>query len=74
MMQNSAVELWVRLRDGKSLCERYNQREMAEFVRQNMLERLSHSMPLVCFDGDQIEIPAQSVDRIEVVVPYEVQA
>ena len=73
-MDNSAVELWVRLRDGKSVCERYNQREMAEFVRDNMLERISHSMPLVCFDGDSIEIPAQNVDRIEVIVPYQVHA
>lgn len=73
-MDNSRVELWVRLRDGKSVCEHYNQREMAEFVRDNMLERISHSMPLVCFDGDSIEIPAQNVDRIEVVVPYEVRA
>ena len=73
-MDNSAVELWVRLRNGKSVCERYNQREMAEFVRENMLERISHSMPVVCFDGDQIEIPAASVERIEVVVPYEVHA
>ncbi len=71
-MDNSAVELWVRLRDGNSVCEHYNQREMAEFVKTTMLERLSHSMPLVCFDGDQIEIPAQNVDRIDVVVPYQV--
>jgi len=67
-MGNSTVELWVRLRDGKSVCERYNQREMAEFVRNNMLERISHKMPVVCFDDEPIEIPASSVDRIELVV------
>ena len=69
-MSELATELRVYLRDGRHVCERYNQREMAEFVRENMLERMKHSMPLVCFDGESIQIPAQSVERIEIVHPY----
>ncbi|HEV7179559.1 MAG TPA: hypothetical protein VGN11_06790, partial [Candidatus Baltobacteraceae bacterium] len=71
-MNNSTVEIWVRLCDGESVCERYNQREMAEFVRNNMLERIQNAMPLVCFDGDRIEIPANRVTRIDVVEPFRV--
>lgn len=73
-MSELATELWVHLRDGRRVCERYNQREMAEFVRENMLERMRHKMPLVCFDGEQIHIPATSVERIEIVHPYEAAA
>lgn len=69
-MSELATELRVYLRDGRSVCERYNQREMAEFVRKNMLERMEHKMPLVCFDGEQVQIPAQAVERIEIVQPY----
>ena len=69
-MSELATELWVYLRDGSRVCERYNQREMAEFVRQNMLERMKHAMPLVCFDGEQIQIPSRAVERIEIVQPY----
>lgn len=69
-MSELATELRVYLRDGRRVCERYNQREMAEFVRANMLERVKHSMPLVCFDGEQVQIPAQAVERIEIVQPY----
>ncbi|MBV8638084.1 MAG: hypothetical protein JO322_08345 [Candidatus Eremiobacteraeota bacterium] len=69
-MSELATELWVYLRDGRRVCERYNQREMAEFVRENMLERMTHHMPLVCFDGEQIQIPSESVERIEIIQPY----
>jgi hypothetical protein len=64
-MCEPATELRVYLRDGRSICERYNQREMAEFVRESMLERLHHLEPLVCFDGEEVTIPAHRVDRIE---------
>ncbi len=69
-MAESATELRVYLRDGRRVCERYNQREMAEFVRENMLERIRHSMPLDCFDGEHIQIPARYVERIEIVHQY----
>ncbi len=69
-MSELATELWVYLRDGRRVCEHYNQREMAEFVRENMLERMNHHMPLICFDGEQIQIPSESVERIEIVQPY----
>jgi hypothetical protein len=69
-MSELATELWVYLRDGRRICEHYNQREMAEVVRKNMLERVEHRMPLVCFDGEQISIPPQLVERIEIVQPY----
>jgi hypothetical protein len=64
-MCETATELRVHLRDGRAICERYNQREMAEFIRANMLERLQRDEPLVCFDGEPVEIPAEHVERIE---------
>ena len=69
-MSELATELRVYLRDGRSVCERYNQPEMAEFVRENMLERMKHAMPLHCFDGESIAIPSAAVERIEIVRPY----
>jgi hypothetical protein len=64
-MCEPATELRIHLRDGREICERYNQREMAEFIRANMLERLQRAEPLVCVDGEPITIPPDSVDRIE---------
>ena len=69
MIQDTA-ELWIRLKDGRSVCERYNQREMAEFMRENMLDKVSHGETLVCYDGEPIEIPAKSVKRIDFVLPH----
>jgi len=69
-MTEGTAELWIRLVDGRSICERYNQREMAEFMRENMLERVSHGETLVCYDGEAIEVPAQSVKRIDFVLPH----
>jgi hypothetical protein len=70
-MTNDIAELWIRLDDGRSYCERYNQREMAEFMRENMLERVSQGETLVCYDGEAVEIPAKSVKRIDFVVPHQ---
>ena len=69
-MTERAAELWIRLTDGRSICERYNQPEMAEFMRENMLDRVSHGETLVCYDGEPIEIPAQNVKRIDFVLPH----
>jgi hypothetical protein len=64
-MCEPATELRIHLRDGRAICERYNQREMAEFIRANMLERIQRAEPLVCFDGEQVTIPADRVEKIE---------
>jgi hypothetical protein len=66
-----AAELWIRLNDGRTLRERYNQREMAEFTRRTMLACLESGAPLRCFDGEDLEIPADRVARIELIVGHE---
>jgi hypothetical protein len=60
-----AAELWIRLSDGRTLRERYNQMEMAQFIREAMMGRLSRGSPLYCFDGEYVEIPADQVVGIE---------
>lgn len=66
-----AAELWIRLKDGRSIRERYNQLEMAEFMREAMLDRLIQGKPLVCFDGEELEVAANDVRRIDLLVGRE---
>ena len=71
---NESAELWIRLKDGRSFCERYNQLEMAEFVRESMLDCVSRDEPLFCYDGDKVEIPADLVKRIDLLLSHETRA
>lgn len=66
-----AAELWIRLTDGRMLRERYNQPEMAQFIRGRMLACLRRGEPLSCFDGEDLEIPAERVASIELIVGHE---
>ena len=65
------AQLWIRLKDGRSICERYDQLETAEFMREAMIERLSRGEPLVCSDGEEVEVPAQEVKRIDLLLAHE---
>jgi hypothetical protein len=67
-MTRDPAELWIRLRSGRSICERYNQVEMAEFIRGAMLERVRRGDALLCFDGEPERIPAEQVERIELMI------
>jgi hypothetical protein len=69
-MMTESAELWIRLKDGRSLCERYNQLEMAEFMREAMIERMSRGEPLVCFDGEEVTIPADAIKRIDLLLAH----
>jgi hypothetical protein len=69
-MTEGIAELWIRLADGRSICERYNQREMAEFVRESMVERVSLGQPVICYDGEAVEVPARDVRRIDFVLVH----
>ncbi len=66
-----SAELWIRLDDGRTFCERYNQLEMAEFMRERMIGCLNRGEPIRCFDCEEVEIPAQRVVRIDLLVPHE---
>ncbi len=66
-----AAELRIRLSDGSTLRERYNQPEMARFIREEMVGCLERGAPLHCFDGEHVEIPAERVTRIELLVGSE---
>ena len=67
-MRDFPAELAITLDDGRTVTEGYNQAQMAEFTRHRMLRRLQDGLPLVHYDGERIEIPAERVVSIEVMV------
>lgn len=69
MMRESA-ELWIRLKDGRSVCERYNQLAMAQFMREAMIERMSRGEPVVFYDGEAQSIPADAIKRIDLLLAH----
>jgi hypothetical protein len=62
------AELTITLTDGRTVTECYNQAQMAQFMRENMLECVRRGEPLVVFDGEQMEIPADRVSSVQVIV------
>ena len=70
-VSEQVTELWIRLIDGRSLCERYNQLEMAEFVRESMIDRLCRGEPVTCYDGETRSVAAAEVKRIDLIVAHE---
>ncbi len=56
-----AAELTITLHDGRTITECFNQAAMAHFVRSHMLKRVSAGEPLLLFDGDCVEVPAEQV-------------
>jgi len=69
-MTTESAELWIRLKDGNSICERYNQLAMAEFMREAMIERMSRGEPVVCYDGEEMTIPADAIKRIDLLLAH----
>jgi len=69
-MMTESAELWIRLKDGRSICERYNQLAMAEFMREAMLDRISRGEPVVCYDGEEMTIPADTIKRIDLLLAH----
>ncbi len=67
-MSRFPAELTITLTDGRTVTECFNQAEMAHFMRGSMMECLSRGEPLVVFDGDRVEIPANLVASVHVVV------
>lgn len=70
-MTTQTAEIWIRLKDGRSICERYNQLAMAEFMREAMIERMSQGEPVVCYDGEERTIPAGDIKRIDLLLAHE---
>jgi hypothetical protein len=69
----ATAELWIRLTDGRTLRERYNQISMAEFIHEAMIDCLERGAPLQCFDGENIAVPAELVSGIELIVAHELR-
>jgi hypothetical protein len=62
------AELTVTMTDGKTVTECFNQAQMAQFMRETLLECVRKGEPVVVFDGEPIEIPAERVASVQVVV------
>jgi hypothetical protein len=73
-MTTETAELWIRLKDGRSFCERYNQLAMAEFMRESMIELMSRGEAVVCYDGEERVIPAGDIKRIDLMLGREGRA
>ncbi len=67
-MSRFPAELVITLSDGGTLTECFNQAEMAQFMRESMTESLQRGEPVVLFDGERMEIPAERVSSVQVVV------
>lgn len=67
-MRHFPAELAITLDDGRTITEGFNQAQMAQFTRHRMLARLQDGLPLVHYDGERIEIPADHVVSVDVVV------
>jgi hypothetical protein len=68
MVSRFPAEMIVTLTDGQTVTECFNQAEMAEFLRQSVLDCVRRGEPVVVFDGERIEIPAERVASVHVVV------
>lgn len=62
------AELTVTLTDGRTVTECFNQSEMAQFMRESMLNCVREGKSLVIFDGDRLEIPPEQVASVHVLV------
>lgn len=62
------AELTVTLTDGRTFTECFNQLQMAQFMRETMLEDVRKGESIVVFDGERIEIEPQQVASVQVVV------
>lgn len=62
------AELTVTLTDGRTFTECFNQLQMAQFMREELLETLRKGEGIVVFDGERVEIEARDVASVHVVV------
>lgn len=69
-MSRFPAELVVTLTDGKTVTECFNQAEMAQFMREGLLDCVRRGEPVVVFDGDRIEIPPERIATVQVVVQH----
>ena len=67
-MSRFPAELTVTLTDGRTFTECFNQLQMAQFMREELLETLRKGKPIVVFDGERVEIEARHVASVHVVV------
>ena len=67
-MSRFPAELTVTLTDGRKITECFNQAQMANFMREAMLESLRKHESIVVFDGERIEIESERVVSVQVVV------
>jgi hypothetical protein len=56
------ADLWIRLADGRDVCEHFSRPDIAWQIRHRMLDSISHGEPIECIQG---EIPARDVKRID---------
>ena len=68
-MRDFPAALAITLDDGRTIIEGFNQTQMAQFTRNRMLARLQDGLPLVHYDGERIEIAAERVVSVDIVVP-----
>lgn len=73
-MSRFPAELTVTLRDGRTITECFNQAQMAQFMRENLIQCIRRGEPVVVFDGERIEIPASRVASVQVIVQEAVTA
>lgn len=69
-MSRFPAELTVTLTDGRTFTECFNQLQMAQFMRDELLETLRRGEPIVIFDGERVEIEARHVASVHVVVQH----
>lgn len=67
-MSRFPAELTVTLTDGRTFTECFNQLQMAQFMREELLETLRKGETIVVFDGERVEIEPQHVVSVRVVV------
>lgn len=67
-MSRFPAEQIVTLTDGRTITECFNQSEMAQFMRDSMMECLRAGEPVVVFDGERLEIPAARIASVQVIV------
>ncbi|HKU68153.1 MAG TPA: hypothetical protein VJP85_10285 [Candidatus Baltobacteraceae bacterium] len=73
-MSRFPAELTVTLTDGRTITECFNQAQMANFMREAMLDALHKGESIVVFDGERVEIEPQRVASVRVVVQSAVMA
>ncbi len=73
-MSRFPAELTVTLVDGRAITECFNQAQMANFMREAMLDSLRKGESIIVFDGERMEIEADRVASVHVVVQNAVSA